>query len=315
MKFEEFIENYNLKSKKRWTLSTKDKIPIDINHLLFGTTEPKIRGASYRDERCLNTYQTVSDIVDPSQYLTYFINAQNEDFLLIDIEPSAPTKLKNWMLNNIPFVYGELSQSGNGYHLVVPKPKSFDDFPTKTTKPSFKNKKKDFEILLNHYITFTKKEIPLPKNPKPIEHIDQMFRLIAKKQLDTVVSKPIDEIPEIPKLDTIVEYLNRCKIKTDINSDYFTKSDGTQDMSQYEFSVMSEYYYILNTKILKTTVFNKYTYSDEQKAYIIYIVTKNYLDYRKKHDTLRNNIPYLHNMAFSVIARHNNREKNKRKKG
>ena len=144
----------------------------------------------------------------------------NEDYLFLDIEPKCPYNIKKHLLQ-LPYVYGETSMSGKGIHLLIPKPNNINDYPDALIKTQLKEDHGYYELLVNHYATFTGKEIPLPT--KVNDFTEKLYKslaqnAIATKSIELMDSEEID-IDDIPYYDQIIELVMRKPFEKDL--DYY----------------------------------------------------------------------------------------------
>ena len=73
-------------------------------------------------------------------------------------------------------------------------------------------------------------------------------------------------------------------------------------MSKYEFG-MTGYYFRMLSKLIKNNQYKDHTYTDEEKAIILYKVISEKIPHRDKHDQMRNKMPWLLYIATSLIAK------------
>lgn len=144
----------------RWSISTNDKMPIDVPHLM--ATEA-VRGASIRagfDQVCVDLDTLVKCIPNAANH-AYHINSIVDEVIIVDIEKTCPKEQALALLGMLPdALYAETSMSGKGYHLVMPLPESFRQWADATTRPVLKHPEGWFELLQRHWVTFTRNPIP-----------------------------------------------------------------------------------------------------------------------------------------------------------
>lgn len=304
--FKGFYENpfiKSIKDNKRWTISTncidektgrKKKMPLDINAMIF---EDRFAGATFSDEKCLTDLDTICKYVPDAMNNTYYLDALIDGFVVLDIEPKCPVEIKNKLLQ-LNYAYGEISMSGQGIHLIFPLPDCISEYPIAQKKLALREKNGYYEILLNHYITFTRNIIqPATGNGDFIS----VFRELAMQQTEQAEAKDISisdlEPDDIPMKDTIVSLLSRSRYKKTIK-------DFDNDDSTYEFAYIGFLHYKLKN-ILKTYAVrqNKHNYDDNDKAWILYEVAQQVLPSRAKHKEMRTGLPWLLFIAKQVIAK------------
>lgn len=276
---------------KRWTISTNNKIPVDMCVI---RDYKRIAGAKYQDERSLVTLDEVLDIIPCAANHAFFLDCVDCNYVVLDIEPKCPDEIKKQLLN-LNYIYGEISMSGKGYHLVFPLPKSYRDYPVLQTKKVLKEEHGFFEILLNHYVTFTRKMLP---DATGKADFDDLFKSMAQVQKETIRNDNItfenaNTEPDIPHRDELISVLNRVTLKKSFDGDY----------SRYEFSYAKKVYCTLQKILTTVKPYKNIEYNATQKAWLIYIALKNILEYRPKHDSLRNGVPWLLFVAQEVIIK------------
>ncbi len=143
-----------------WSISTNDKMPIDVPHLI---ATGMVRGAAIRqgfDEVCVDLDTLVSAIPRAANH-AYHLNAIVDRVIIVDIEKTCPKEVALALLGMLPdALYSETSMSGKGYHLVMPLPEDFNQWPDATVRPVLKHPKGWFELLQRHWVTFTRNPIP-----------------------------------------------------------------------------------------------------------------------------------------------------------
>lgn len=294
-----FIQNEFIQSiaeNTRWTVSTSKKKPIDMNVL---RRQGRIVGATFKDGNCpLVDLYDVRNIIPNATNATYRLNQSLDDFVVLDIEPKCPPEIRDNLLT-LPYIYGELSMSGKGFHLVFPKPQTnYEEILM--SKPAIQEERGYYEILLTHYVTFTGMILKPTEQCKfqDITKFYELFDNLAKtKKLS--INKEMDT-SNIPKLDhiacgkTIVETLKRAT--------YEKTYEDFHNHSVYEFGVIGFYMHNLDL-ILSTTKYSKLKYSDQEKLRIIYTIVSDVIPHREKHDELRNGMPMLMYSCMRALTR------------
>ena len=300
-RFKSFYENKAIKSianKKKWTVSStkqvgkiRSKMPLDVVEFL---NTGKISGAKFFNENSLVDLNTlIKELSNENRYTannTFYLDTKEDDLIVLDIEPSCPKDLKEKLIH-MKALYKEKSMSGKGYHLVFKKPKNFNDYITATKKAAVSDSNGYYEILIKHYVTFTRNTIETEyENDYTIEELWDELAPNAKNMKRTYFDMS-EEKPKIELEDLIMTSL--------INKEYkktpkdFRRKDGSYDMSKYEFGLLGFYYYTLEN-ILDLAYFKKqHKYTKEEKTWIIYEIARKKLKYRPKHDELREDLPWL----------------------
>ena len=305
--FPDFYNNafvQSIKDKPKWTVSDNEKMPIDIYALVHKNC---IYGASMdRGYNPLVTLDELCDILPNATNNAFSLDAITDKFVVLDIEPDCPEKIKKSLLQ-MPYLYGEVSMSGKGYHLVFPLPDCIKDYPIAQTKIVMKEEHGYYEILMSHYVTFTRNVIPPTTGTKSFEELFQKMAAAQKetKRLDIDVSNELS-LDDIPYIDDILRLLYKQHYTKTINDFY-------GDNSKYEYGYMGFLHYKLCT-ILKVSCIqeNGHDYTDDEKTWILYTVAKEQFEYRAKHDETRDGLPWLLYLAREIVAKSDN---NKKKKG
>jgi hypothetical protein len=172
----------------------------------------------------------------------------------------------------------------------------------------------DYEILLNHWVTFTRNILPPQTEITDIEEFENIFAGLAEGVKASVKAKAIKvediDTTAIPFYDDIYKVLIHQRVET---FDEFRNRPDRQDdpekglrfdnsISSYEYKVAGFMYNRLE-KILKVAQFKTHKFTDEEKATIVYAVISEKLDYREKHDEMRCNMPYLMYITSTLIAK------------
>ena len=300
-------------NNQRWTVSTKDKVPLDMFMLIY---HKRICGAKFHDEASLVSLPDLIGVLGRPENCAYWLDALEDNFVVVDVEPSCPEKIKNNLLR-LPYIYGERSMSGKGYHLVVPITTEFDDCSELLTKPAIKEKHKWYEILTSHFVTFTGNiiqpaydNVPLKSlidylkpmqtvsnrtdfhfedltNGKPIPGQDQIVR-----QMMDVKPKKLDEFyDDISRY----EFAYACKLYANMQTIIQSIKKQHQDFSSFNEKQKENFGY--DEKIIN------HEYTLNEKAYFIYLVLSENLEHRLKHETFRQNLPWLLYLAQEAIAK------------
>lgn len=286
-----------LAGNKKWTVSDKTKRPIDMRAWI---DREEVWGVAWdRGYNPLVDLETLKNTIPNAVNNAYYLEAETDNYVVLDIEPKCPDVIKKEMLR-LPYVYGEVSMSGNGIHLVFELPRDvWDKYPVVHNKLAIKEKHGYYEILLNHMVTFTRNNIEEPYNPKSLSEFEKVFETLASEAKESAIAKEITvediSTDNIPMFNRIMNVM--------VSQNYRRKPEYFHgDMSKYEFGMASFYYHTLQ-RLLKNKQFSGIEYSDEQCAIILYELLKTKLEYRPKHDTQRSNMPWLLYVATQLIGK------------
>lgn len=299
--YPEFYENdviRRIAGNKKWTISDNTKRPIDMHAFIV---LHKIWGAAYdRGYNPLTDLKTLIDNVPNCTNNAYQLEADIDKIVVLDIEPKCPDILKKALLE-LPYLYAETSMSGKGYHLIFDLPQDlWNKYPVIQNKMALKEEHGYYEILLDHMVTFTRNVIEKPEEEKDISEFYNLFEILAaeaKKSKTALTQITVDDI----KTDDIPLYDRTMNV---LSAQIYGKKpeDFSYDMSKYEFG-MAAFYNRALAKLTKNDLYKDINYSDEQKAIIVYSLIAKKLDYREKHDTERNKMPWLLYLATQCIAK------------
>ena len=300
-----FIQS--IANRKRWTVSDNDKAPLDV---VDYKNTGRAHGALYKDSQSLVSLDELITIIPDAANHAFYLDAMIDCFVVLDIEPKCPDDIKTELLK-LPYIYGEISLSGKGYHLIFPLPDCINEYPDAQKKVVLEGDNKYYEILMNHYCTFTRNMLP-PSDPNADpEAFDNLFESLASRQ-KSVNEKQFDitkEKPDIPAEEKILSVLAKQKYDKTLND--FAHDDGSYDNSRYEYNYILFLYRKLNIILCVTPIqkaSNNHDYTDNEKAWLLYEIAKDYIKYRPKHDETRNGMPWLLFMAQKVIAKNQPKE-------
>lgn len=286
---QDFINNdviCQLAVKPYWTVNIDGKKPLDI---VAYDTMKVIRGA--QNESCLTDLNNLLRIVNaiPQQFV-YSLNAPRDGFVVLDIEKTCPDEIKDRLLD-LPFLYGDISMSGKGCHLVFPCP-PLDEVTI--NKVAMKEEHGYYEVLIHHFVTFTNFTM-LPRydaSNAPIQfqqiwdELKSTQRLATKTEMEFDIDSVKLDFPQYDVLkDAIIRnFKQRFRKRPD---------DYGGDMSRYEFAVIGSVRVSTNL-ILDVPVFARKIKLDEmQKIMLVYQIVTEILEPREKHNEIRDGKPML----------------------
>ena len=281
----------------RWTVSDNEKVPIDMRALL---DRGVIWGAREISETCLVTLSEMTDKLPQAANNAYYIRSQTDGFAVLDIEKTCPPEIAAELLK-IPALYAERSMSGKGYHLLLPLPANFWSFPIAAGKRVLKEEHGWYEILLDHWVTFTRNVIPAHQLPQP-DVVGTPWEDLYKTLGSLAVEAPTAEFdialerPDIVRLDQIVELMTRRPLEK-------TLEDFHGDYSRYEFSSLGTLYNRLAPILVAIKDAEPdAVYDGSAVSWLVYEAGTRLLPPRAKHDEIRNGMPLLLNAAVGLVA-------------
>lgn len=286
-------------NNERWTVSTSDKVPLDM-HML--TTKGIIVGAKYKDDLSLVTLDKAHEIIPDAVNYAFYMDALIDKIVVLDIEPKCPNKQRQELMS-MPCLYAETSMSGKGIHMAFELPEDIlNKYPIAKEKIVFKESHGYYEILLAHYITFTGNIITL-SNTQPPEKFLNLFEDMAKEQkivkkADVHIDTSITTLPT-KHAEMIVEYLKKQSYDK-------TPEDFEGDVSKYEFGFMGHYHFKLRVMLDYPFSFtpDRREYTDTEVACMLVKIAEAQIPPRPKHNEIRNGLPWLWYIASDIIARY-----------
>ncbi|MGX1266698.1 hypothetical protein RKD55_004642 [Rossellomorea marisflavi] len=330
-----------------WTVSDDNKRPVNARILLETEIAYNVK---FDGEWPLVTLEEL----DANQNLqavnrAYRLRARENRVIAIDVEPGAPESMKQEVLA-FPAHYTELSKNG-GVHLLILVPEDlitpenrymFDDLSVfkepvpKPEDPKEKPRDAHFEVLFNdHFVTFTKRMltekpcvdynqdahakstlanflhniVQMDKQRKKEREIAKEYRIgMMKNLIDEEKEKIIESFISIKPFDKAKE-----------QADSKNASDFGGDHSRYEMSVANglAFHTIRIYGLAKDTIsFREMTESltEQDLAYAIYLLLKEAVPYRDKHDETRDGLPWLlftGKRAYEYVKAQNAKRKKK----
>ena len=278
-----------IKDNKRWTISDQNKVPINFVRL---RDLGRVEGAYMPDHTCLSTLEDVASFPFKNPKYAYFIRSEIDKICVLDIESSCPDDIKEWLLS-VPHLYAERSLSGLGYHLILDLPEEFDSYPDYIKNKISLSEKPYYEILLEHYVTFTGDEVDLSNREKTTS-IDEVFQRLIKTQKKKEETKSVKishiDLEDIPKANEVILIVNNNT--NEIDPSRYLNPTGEVDNSKYEYAYACAI--LRQTKrVLKLNKFKNLKYDDNKIITLSAKILESRLTYRKKHSTTRSNIPWL----------------------
>jgi len=305
------------------------KAPIDLRHLLDGGG---LRGAWALDDTCLVSLGELTDRFPLAANTAFYLRARTDGLMVIDIEPKCPAHVAAGILSLPGIVYSELSMSGNGYHLIAPLPRNFHDFPAATGKKVLKQNDGWYEVLLEHWVTFTRQPVPAaaPAGPAgPVEAVEpagpagraatfddvaDLYASLASLATETVAvsaaAVAVEQsatMPEIPDSTTIIHHLLSKSTPT-----LRTLEEFGNDHSRWEFSVLSRLYTRMLPELSTYGQKNSTTYTDSDRTWLLYTAALEVIPPRHKHLERRNGRPFLLDRAAALISERKHSQNDRR---
>lgn len=325
--FPQFYDNPAIRALAtacRWTISGQlgelddedsgRKAPIDVRHLLDGCNAGcrhvgPLRGAFALDSTCLLTLEDLTGALPNAANAAFYLQAQADGLIVIDVEPGCPPDVAADILRLPGILYSELSMSGKGFHLIASLPENLHDFPVAAGKRVLREEHGWYEILLDHWCTFTRSPVPdrivkhvaaLPA-PSRFSTVEDLYADLAAKARPSLSVSATEvgtdgEMPDIPYAQAIIKQtlagsLDRLK----------TPEDFDNDFSRWEFSVLGVLYTGMQLPLRTYRSFGA-EFSIGDQAWLLYQTSLKVIKPRPKHSQMRNGRPFLLDRAAALVA-------------
>lgn len=299
----------------RWTISGRlgndpddpkitRKAPIDLRALL---DDNWLRGAWSVDEQCLVVLDELTDRLPAATNTAFYLRAPTDGLMVIDVEPECPPEIAAQLLALPEVLYSEQSMSGRGLHLVTPLPDNFSAFPIAAAKRALREEHGWYEILLDHWVTFTRRPLPADAvgreagaQPGQFAAVSDVYAFLAQYARTTMASA-VDvstgvEAPDIPGGSRIVRQTVAAA-----GHRFKTLDDFDGDHSRYEFSILGTLHrQLLNHLVEHISLGHRYSSSD--LAWLLFEAARQVIPERAKHSERRNGRPFLLDRAAAMVA-------------
>ncbi|MGW6600479.1 hypothetical protein [Streptomyces sp. NPDC055036] len=317
-----------LASACRWTISGQirdedpddpdkrptRKAPIDVRHLLTGCTPGcrhagTLRGAFALDETCLLSLHELTAAIPNAANTAFYLQAQTDGLFVLDIEPDCPPRVATDLLRLPGVLYSEQSMSGRGFHLIMPMPRNFHDFPIAAGKRVLREEHGWYELLLDHWTTFTRQPVPerivaqadAATATPAFTSVEDLYAQLAVKARESsgASASAVDTaeaMPDIPYWQAIVEQTLACARRQ-----LRDPGDFNDDMSSWEFSVLASLYGRMQTQLRAYSALG-IEYSAGDTAWLLYKAALDVIPPRPKHSEQRNGRPFLLYRAAALVA-------------
>lgn len=281
------------------------KAPIDMVHLL---TYGRVRGAWSLDQSCLVTLPQLRAAMPMATNNAFYLQSHTDGIVMVDIEPTCPPHIMADLITMSGILYAELSMSGAGYHLLTRVPTNLGQFPNATGKRVLRHPKGWYEILFDHWVTFTRKPLPdglvqgsAALRPGQLTCVEEVYADLAALArpsaagiaTDIDTDAAAENIYDADKIVTMVTRLTQNKLRP--------LQDFDHDTSRWEFSALGNIYGWLITQVNLRRAHGHH-YSDADVTWLLYQVARKILPTRTKHHQMRNGRPYLLDRAAALVA-------------
>lgn len=281
----------------RWSVSDKNKRPMDLRAMF---DEGKIFGAREISTKCLVPLAEITKNLARAATVALHLDSQMMQVMVLDIESKCPPEIRDELLR-LPDIYSEVSMSGKGYHLVLPIPVNQAEYPLAATKVKLQEEHGWYEVLMYHWVTFTRKPIPAeqleglqPAEPGAWERVYASLAALAKPNhsIDFDVE---EEEPEIPQKEKILRLM--------MSKPYGkTGKDFHGDDSRWEYGMLGHLYNVMRGVMVNMGKTRGLTWSDSDKVWLLYRAAEQVIPSRKKHLEFRDGYPFLFAAALKLVS-------------
>ncbi|MFP3397654.1 hypothetical protein SB749_15090 [Brevibacterium sp. SIMBA_078] len=315
--FPNFYDSFVVKvlaDAERWTISgrigdedRKGKAPVDARHLI---DVGRVRGAFEISPTCLVDLDELTRAIPDAANHAFYLQSSTDGFMVVDIEPDCPEEVALDLFRLPGTLYSEVSMSGRGYHLVIPVPTNLHDFPVAVGKRVLREEHGWYELLFEHWVTFTRRPVPAdvlaraestPDTPR-FAAVEDVYAALAAKAKSTaqVCSTTVrtgDDAPAIEGGKQIVERTldgARSRLKS--------LDDFGGDHSRWEFSTLGVLNREMRRHMFVVGFLRRTAYSATDETWLLYQAVQEVLPPRPKHSERRNGRPFLLDRAAAMVA-------------
>lgn len=299
---------------EKWSITQpKNKMPVDMFDLAHG----KITGCAPDTPHSMTTLAETVRIIEstynkvPTNH-AFNMNTDEDNFVLLDIEPSCPPHIMRKFLQ-LPYIYAEKSLSGKGIHMVMPIPAEYWQYPAVLRLQKMQEEHRYYEIMFDHWVTFTRDMIK-PSNPNADDSFyHEIFKKLAEKQIEKTTEDlefEMDddhnvEVSDIPGADEIIAYATNGA-----NEYKRTLKDYNNDASAFVFGINGHFYGIMS-KLMKLSSIEKlgHKYTPQERTRILYAIIKDRVPDRPKNYERRGKTTWLMAQCQRMVSNRLGREK------
>lgn len=298
-----------LKDQRQWAVTDmRDKKPLNM-HEFFSTGELWPLSMHNRDafltlpeilDGYRNLHDTLSEVnPNAAATITYpvnfalFLNQDTSSVCIVDIEPACPDELKAQFLDT-PFIYGEVSMSGKGYHLIYPVPGSLMRKYKETAQRSVvKEPHKYYEVHFEHWVTFTMNQVVPPDSPA--HTLEAIIEPVFAETDIAVAKSHVEAAEEVPDtLDALAEQFLPTMLEVARRIPYNVNDNTDDDLSRRDFCVCLWLARKLAPVVRMKVQSNQcHELTDNEIVHLLAAIAEEILPYRDKWETIRNNMPWV----------------------
>jgi hypothetical protein len=270
----------------------------------------RVRGAWAADENCLVTLDELTQRLPAAANAAFYLRAQTDGLLVIDIEPGCPAEISANLLALPGILYAEKSLSGRGYHLVTGLPEDFYEHGVAASKRVLREGHGWYELLLDHWVTFTREPISeeamtrarnTDRAAAPFASVDDLYASLAETaRAATAMSTEVNTSAAVPEITGSRDIVERTIAGAAPRFKTLEQFGG--DNSRFEFSVLGVLHCEMRRHLVRFGFVNRVTFSQDDQTWLLYQAALQALPGRPKHNELRNGRPFLLDRAAAMIA-------------
>lgn len=355
--FPEFYANPHIRrlgGQRLWTVSDSSKRPVDLVTTLDNMAHPARRCPRCGETDCRIVHgaqvtEASSQLMTLPELTGRLPRAANaamhfdwslEHCVVLDIEPQCPPQVTDQLLRLVtgsadcpqpPALYSELSMSGLGYHVLLPLPAGFTAAGG-DQRSVIRHPMGWFEVLLHHWITFSRKPIPAQRLQQAAaaptgaaitwDGVFAQLVAVAPRSSGITGVAGVDRIAAETmgdELDPQENWLHRRIVRRhlgswakDLRTDYFG------DTSRWEYARLRSLAHTavdeLELRLLVNTIrfdedrpWDTSGLPDDDEVIsslikVVYAAALEVLPPRLKHEGFRSGMPYLLKRASSAVS-------------
>lgn len=274
----------HLAKKRRWTMSDNNKKPVNIQDVFLRWSAE--RGAECNNPLTMATLDELTRMLPNAGNCAFYLDYTLDGLICLDVESYCPDELKEKFLT-LPYLYAETSLSGEGYHIILRPSRKFIELnPEAMTKTVLKNAEDGYEIHLRHWVTFTRWSLPPATGNTALEDIVGDF-VKDFKPTNRTVADIADEHPQNEDVDRL----------TQVAREQFTYAktvhDFSDDYSSFEFGLLTKLARWYIKRCTYETSITGHVYDESEIAWSMADTAAYHLEWRPKHDEVRDGLPWL----------------------
>lgn len=289
-----------LAAAPRWSISDVNKMPLSM----YGMARNKYYGASTAKPEDMWTLDQIAEHYPDAPNAAFWLKSKDCGYALIDIEKTCPVETREILCYGLPWYYAETSLSGLGIHLLVDRPVDLLAKYPDAAKAAIKAHDGTFEVLLNHWVTFTMNPISSGPRTEPVPEyadraaalLDELFASMKPVAThDFTIGNYEDAMARFSRIE-------RCYLERDLRTylvTFISRMADRDDQSRVDWCIACR----AVTFVQKTIGGTHDDCATIAVALLRSILgTHDLLPYRDKYDSMRGDEPYLEYTVGNAAA-------------